>query len=66
MLHMHAQSQIQGVKHKGLTLEVLLGLHLDGEAEISQFDVHVVIQENIFWLQVSVNYVLGVKKADHF
>lgn len=48
------------------TFELLVLAQLAGEAKVRQLDVHVVIQEDVLWLQVPVDDVDGVEVLDHF
>lgn len=41
-------------------------MQLAGEAKVCQLNVHVVIQEDVLWLEVSVDNVDGVEVLDHF
>ena len=48
-----------------LTIQCLARLDLHREAKVCELDVHVIIQENVLWLQVPVDNVLGVEELNH-
>lgn len=47
------------------TFQRLVCLDLHGEAEVSQFDVHLVVQEDVLWLQVPMDDALDVEGLHH-
>lgn len=49
-----------------LTSQILAWLKLDREAKVREFDVSLVIQQNVFRFQVPVNYVEGMEVLDSF
>ena len=48
-----------------LTIQCLARLDLHREAKVCELYVHVIIQENVLWLQVPVDNVLGVEELNH-
>lgn len=48
-----------------LTFECLSRLDLHSEAEVCQFNVHLIIQKDVLRLQVPVDDVLGVEEVNH-
>jgi hypothetical protein len=49
-----------------LTSQILAWLKLDRESKVREFDVSLVIQQNVFRFQVPVNYVEGMEVLDSF
>lgn len=47
------------------TFQRLLCLDLHREAEVGQFDVHLVVQEDVLWLQVPMDDALAVEELHH-
>ncbi|TNN75513.1 hypothetical protein EYF80_014325 [Liparis tanakae] len=50
---------------KSLTFEPLSRFGLHGKAEVGEFDVHPVVQQDVLGLQVPVDDVLAVQELDH-
>lgn len=48
-----------------LTFKRLPWLYLDSKTKVGEFNVHVVIEKDVLWLQVPVDDVLAVEKLDH-
>lgn len=47
------------------TFQRLACLDLHREAEVGQFDVHLVVQEHVLWLQVPMDDALAVEELHH-
>lgn len=54
-----------GGRESSQTGKLLSWLDLDRETEVSQFDVHLIIQQDVLRLQIPVDNILGVEKLDH-